>query len=275
MPYARKPQVQIEQMTDANCRFRIMDTDLATANSLRRVCLSEVPTMAIQLVTIEDNTSVLHDEFLAHRLGLVPLMASKINEFNYVRECSCTSMCPSCSVEFKLDVKCTTDSTMNVTSGHLQSITGDSVRPASRRGDNDYDGTGGIENILLCKLRKNQSIKLKCIATKGTAQEHAKWMACAAFSFEYDPDNKMRHTIYPTPREWPKSKNSAHLTDENEGVQQGFDLNLTEAKTFYMNVETTGCMPSEDIFLSGITVLKEKLINLQNACTIMKEVKSQ
>jgi DNA-directed RNA polymerase I and III subunit RPAC1 len=41
----------------------------------RRILLAEIPTMAIEKVFVYDNSSILHDEFLAHRLGLVPIFA--------------------------------------------------------------------------------------------------------------------------------------------------------------------------------------------------------
>lgn len=44
-------------------------------NAFRRIMLSEVPSMAIEKVHIINNTSIIQDEVLAHRLGLIPLKA--------------------------------------------------------------------------------------------------------------------------------------------------------------------------------------------------------
>lgn len=150
---------------------------------------AEVPTIAIDLVEIETNTSVLADEFIAHRLGLVPLDSREIDQMNYSRDCDCDQSCGRCSVTLTLHARCTSDDVMKVYARDL--IVGHD-RPSNFIGNpviTDPDGQGS----LICKLRKDQELKLTCVAKKGIAKEHAKWAPTAAVGFEYDPHNKLRH----------------------------------------------------------------------------------
>lgn len=163
--------------------------DLAFANSLRRTILSEVPTIAIDRVQIEANTSVLADEFIAHRLGLVPLNSKNCDDVIYTRDCDCDGNCELCSVTLTLHARCTGDEIMKV---YARDLVVDPQRANKWVGNpviTDPDGLGPV----IAKLRKGQELRMKCIALKGIAKEHAKWAPTAAVGFEYDPHNKLKH----------------------------------------------------------------------------------
>eukprot|EP00520_Triparma_pacifica_P012768 CAMPEP_0118656390 /NCGR_PEP_ID=MMETSP0785-20121206/13465_1 /TAXON_ID=91992 /ORGANISM="Bolidomonas pacifica, Strain CCMP 1866" /LENGTH=385 /DNA_ID=CAMNT_0006549249 /DNA_START=65 /DNA_END=1219 /DNA_ORIENTATION=+ len=90
--------------------FSLKNVDVSFANALRRVMISEVPTVAIEIVYIDNNTSITHDEVLSHRLGLIPLDVDP-EEFEFYSKGATTSIGDDNTndhntVVFKMDVYC-------------------------------------------------------------------------------------------------------------------------------------------------------------------------
>lgn len=144
---------------------------------------------------MHDNTTALSDEFIAHRLGLVPLRVTKErypeDVFIRPRECSCTGHCPKCSVQFTLDVYNDPDrgiDILNVYSSHLitKSTDCEVVNYASSE-EMEMEKEDGKKGILLIKLGPGQRISLNAIATLGFGKIHSKWSPVCVATFARDP----------------------------------------------------------------------------------------
>lgn len=156
--YQRFPRVKIRELKDDFAKFELRDTDASIANALRRVMIAEVPTVAIDLVEIEVNSSVLNDEFIAHRLGLIPLTSGRAMSMRFSRDCDACDgdgQCDYCSVEFHLRAKCINDQTLDVTSKDL--ISADpSVVPV------DFSDSSGFDNSENRSLLYSHYLSILC-----------------------------------------------------------------------------------------------------------------
>jgi len=154
---------------------KLKGVPLHYANALRRVCLNGVPIFAIDTVDIIENSSVLPDEGLAHRLGLIPIKTD-LSRFNEPSKCDCQSEsgCSNCRVMLVLDSG-DSDVTRTVLSNELTSED-DSIKPIS-------------DKISIVQLTQGQRIKVECYARLGRGTEHAKWNS-ANISTLTDTDKK-------------------------------------------------------------------------------------
>ncbi len=66
-------KIEIKELDHESIEFDVVGIDAPFANSLRRILIAEIPTVAIDKVMIYQNTGCLQDEYVAHRLGLIPL----------------------------------------------------------------------------------------------------------------------------------------------------------------------------------------------------------
>lgn len=74
---AQKIDVEIRKLTDIYIELIFKNVPLPILNALRRIIQLEVPVMAIDEVIFYENSTVLYDEIIAHRLGLIPLRSEE------------------------------------------------------------------------------------------------------------------------------------------------------------------------------------------------------
>ncbi|NIO23000.1 MAG: DNA-directed RNA polymerase subunit D [Candidatus Aenigmarchaeota archaeon] len=154
-------------------RFLLDGATPALANALRRIMMSEVPTLAIEWVDFHDNTSSMFDEVVAHRLGMIPLIFD-LKKFNFTEDCKCKGKgCPLCQVVFSAEKP----GPSIVYSGDMKS-SNRSVKPVN-------------PDFPIVKLLKGQNLKFEAIANMGKGKDHAKWQA-ANVSYQYLPQLEVK-----------------------------------------------------------------------------------
>lgn len=311
MPQQRFPKIEILSIAPHTISFVLSETDTSVANALRRIMIAEVPTLAIDLVEYSDNSSVLNDEYIAHRLGLVPIRFTPEGSmkggdchqaFLPHRECVCYDRCPRCSVEFELDVNFDKvnqtrpdqerDLPLTVTSRDLIS-NNILVAPAHFLSEEEQDESHD-EGISIVKLGTGQRLKLKAIARMGISKEHAKWCPVAVATYRFWPvitineeacnmltlEQKQELVDACPDRILDLDEVTGNLVavenayematfTEDLGVAQetmkkrpedeDFVHVVQSMDRFVFSVESTGCMDAEDILLSSLRVLKDRL----------------
>ncbi|DBA00351.1 TPA: hypothetical protein N0F65_000536, partial [Lagenidium giganteum] len=301
MPNPRFPKIDIQELRDDFIKFELSETDASVANAVRRVMIAEVPTLAIDLVSIEYNSSVMTDEFLAHRLGFIPLyfdggLENFRQRFVYSRDCDCDEHCPNCSVEFQLDVRAT-EGVMTVTSEALKSLD-PYIRPVNFSSDEELNNTQDT-GVIIAKLGPGQRIKLSAIAKLGIGKEHAKWSPVAVATYAYEPIITLNQAVLSTyspeqkaelykscPAEvYETDENYDQLTvgdpmrcmycDECVKVANSFKENPEDdsvvtiqanEEKFIFSVETTGQLRPEEVVICALDLIREKLSWLKHQC---------
>jgi DNA-directed RNA polymerase subunit D len=197
--------------------IKLKGVPIQYSNALRRICLNGVPVFAVDTVDIIENSSVLPDEGLAHRLGLIPIKTD-LSRFNEPSKCDCQSEsgCSNCKVMLVLDSG-DSDVTRTVTSNELSSED-DSIKPIS-------------DNIPIVQLAPGQRIKVECYARLGRGTEHAKW----------------------------NSANVSTLTETDKEDER------------ILTIESTGALNPEQIILSGVEELSNRLDEFKNMIAEIEE----
>ncbi|EGG00521.1 uncharacterized protein MELLADRAFT_111755 [Melampsora larici-populina 98AG31] len=191
--FKKNLNIKISRLSSSAMEFDLVGVDASIANALRRIMIAEVPSIAIEDVFVWNNTSLVHDEVLAQRLGLIPLKvdprkldmrgpegATDMNTlvFKLVARCSRN---PNVSKTEKDPSILYTDS--DVTSGYLDwQPKGD--QPALF---GSQPPKAVQDDILLVKMRPGQEISIEMHCVKGIGKDHAKFSPVATASYRLLP----------------------------------------------------------------------------------------
>ena len=190
-------QLNFEEMVMV---FDMVGVDAAIANSIRRVLIAEVPTMAIEKVYIHSNTSIVQDEVLAHRLGLIPINADprKFKTLSPMQTGENWPDTPSADhmIEFTLKVKCS-HNTHALKGSHdpeqlyLNShVTTSAFKwvPIGNQAQKLSELRPVHDDIVIAKLRPGQELNLRMLCMKGIGKDHAKFSPVATASYRLLPE---------------------------------------------------------------------------------------
>lgn len=238
--------------------FLLKDSTSAFANSLRRAIMEEVPTMAIEDVEIRKNNSILYDEMIAHRLGLV-VLKTDLKSYNLPDKCNCDGEgCARCQCKFTLKSK-----SQIVTASELES-TDPKVIPV-------YAGTP------IAKLIKGQDLELEATAVLGKGKEHAKWTPGLVF-YKHPVNIKLNQSKISNPEElasvcpvkiFDAKSGKASVNEKNvikchlceactDIYPEGVSLN-EDRSSFIFTIESWGQLKPKDLVKKSVEILKDKM----------------
>jgi len=240
-------EVEFIDRSDREARFLVRGVTPAFANGVRRAIIADVPTMSIDTVRMIENSSVMFDEQIALRLGLVPLTTPE-DEF---REGE--------SVTLALDV-----------TGPDTAYSGDIVtsEPLVEPAD---------ENIPIIELKESQRLELEAEAVMGRGKDHAKHQGGVAVGYrhlqrvevvgdrpehEADEPNVLRGVIEEDGQLIPTDEFDHDLSNRYPGKEvEVHDV----PDAFVFHVETDGSMDVADLVVRAVNTLYDRAEELEQA----------
>ena len=214
---------------------------ISFANALRRTIISDIYTYAIdnKSIIFYENTSMLNNEFLKHRLTLMPLISNleNINYDNIVISCKKTNNGENIENVYISDFVCTENENKII----------------------DNSIIFKHPNILFAKLKNSQFLSFECKITKNNAYYGGSFfspVSICLYTFKLD-DKKVDEIT----KEMDAPQKTTFLTQDVERIYKKNDLG--EPYVYQFQIESIGFYESKDILLLGINSLKERLNSLK------------
>ncbi|MBS3136086.1 DNA-directed RNA polymerase subunit D [Candidatus Woesearchaeota archaeon] len=235
----------------------------AIANTIRRAISEEVLTFAIEEVEFRKNGSVLYDEIIAHRLGLIPLKTD-LKSYEFVGpDKSMEELSAKQRVTFTLKAK------------------GPCIVYASELESSDKSVVPVYPGMPIATLSKGQSLELAATAVLGKGKNHSKWSPGHAYYYNETKitvnndssllekfRNKYPPQIFGKDGSIDKSLiNRPELIDACDGISKLIEIEKKE-DSFIFVLESWGQLTPKEIVLEAIEQIN---MQLDEVCGLIKE----
>jgi DNA-directed RNA polymerase subunit D len=185
--------------------FLLKDSNEVFANTIRRLVIEEVPTLAVEDLEIKDNNSALSDEMFGLRIGLSPIKTD-LKSYNLKENCKCEDAgCAQC--ELKLHLKASKK-------GYVYAEMAESSDPKCNF---------VYPKMPLVKLLAKQKAEVTMTAILGKGKEHVKWSPGMAF-YRREPVFKIGKVADPV--------KVAEMCPQNIFVAKGNKLEVVKDKLY-------------------------------------------
>ncbi len=246
-----KMEIKVLENSDMNLSLELSNANETEVNTLRRLIISEVPTMAIEEVEFIKNDSALFDEVLANRLGLIPLTTDlKVYSEPDVKKKGKVLN----QVEFKLKAK----GPCMVYSSSLES-TDDKIKPV-------------FDDIPIVKLFEGQELELQAIAVLGRGKQHMKFAPGVVYYYHKpklkinnDPKkieqfkNKFPEKAFKDGKLDEESLLKDNLFEACDGISDELLKVEYEPNTFIFNLESFGQLNPVEVVITALEKFNEKI----------------
>nr|CAH8839954.1 unnamed protein product [Trichobilharzia regenti] len=197
--------------------FDMVNVDCSFANAVRRILVSEVPSLAIERVYLNQNTSIMPDEVMCHRFGLIPLAVDpKYFMFPSKKPPSSDEIGgfdPKEHLVYDIHVAFTTPikdphgkkTKENTQEGSLPvpqylSVYSSDLKWIPLPGQEEHFSENNAplpvsSTILINKIALGDEIEARCVAVKGIGRDHAKFSPVAAAYYKLHPIIKLLQPI--------------------------------------------------------------------------------
>ncbi|KAI5455008.1 DNA-directed RNA polymerase core subunit rpc40 [Naganishia albida] len=205
--FKEKMTLRVDRLTPSRIEFDLIGIDASIANALRRICIAEVPTVAIENVYVYNNTSIVQDEVLAHRLGLVPIKVDprKVKWKPLPTPELAETSNDENTIVFGLTVTCSRradvrrDETDPEKLYENASVYSSEIKWQHKGRQYKHLNLPRPvdDDILLVKMRPGQQLNLLLYCVKGIGKTHAKWSPVATASYRLLPHIEIIDEIPP------------------------------------------------------------------------------